>query len=45
MKKQYIEPQTEIVEVEYRGMLAYSIGDPAEEPAHGRELDDLFLVD
>ncbi|MBR4920480.1 MAG: hypothetical protein IKZ62_04080 [Prevotella sp.] len=41
MKKQYIEPQTEVLDIEYRGMLAQSFGDPAEEPAHSREFEDL----
>lgn len=39
MKKIYIAPQTEVVEIEYRGMLAHSIGDPASEPAHIREFE------
>ena len=41
MKKIYQKPQTEVVEIEYRGMLAYSFGDPAIDPAHSREFEDL----
>ena len=42
MKKIYQKPQTEVVEIEYRGMLAYSFGDPAIDPAHSREFEDLI---
>ena len=44
MMKQYIKPQTEVMEIEYRGMLALSgdlDGIPSG-PAHSRELEDLF---
>lgn len=42
-KQQYIIPTTQVVEIEYRGVLAQSIGDPAEEPAHVREMEDMLL--
>lgn len=41
MKKIYQKPQTEVIEIEYRGMLAHSFGDSAVEPAHSREFEDL----
>ena len=43
MKKQYIIPQTEIVEMNYRGILAVSgsFGGDADSPAMGRD----FLED
>lgn len=42
MKKQYIIPQTEIVELKYSGMLAVSgtLGGEATGPAMGRGFDD-----
>ena len=43
MKKQYIMPQTEVVEIERTLLFSGSITDPASEPAHAQEffIDDL----
>lgn len=42
MKKQYSEPRMEVIVMTCQGMLAHSFGDPATEPAHSRETDDLY---
>lgn len=41
-KKQYTTPQMEVIEIEYRGMLAFSgdLGDTPSGPAHSREFED-----
>ena len=48
MKKQYIIPQTEIVNIESPAILAGSdpgFGGPGSGNADSRELEDLFLLD
>jgi hypothetical protein len=45
MKKIYIIPTTQVVEIEYRGVLAQSFGNPAVDPAHVPELEDMLLDD
>jgi len=41
MKKIYQKPQTEVIEIEYRGMIALSggMGGTPSGPAHSREFD------
>ena len=43
-KKIYEKPVMQVVEMEYQGVLAQSFGDPAEEPAHLREFEDMCFL-
>lgn len=43
-KKIYEKPVMQVVEMEYQGVLAQSFGDPAEEPAHVREFEDMDFL-